>query len=384
MLSERIKSIKPSPTLAISSKAKAMKAQGIDVVDFGAGQPDFDAPTNIKKAAIRAVEKAGSAKYTPAAGILELKEAICSKFKRDNNISYKPENVMASCGAKHVLFNITQSLLNKGDEVIIPKPYWVSYPEQVVFAEAKPVFIETDEEFRLDADKLQSSITPKTKLIIINSPNNPSGAVFGKEQLKAVADLTVDHNLYIISDEVYEKMVYGEKHYSISSFSEEVKERTFTVNAISKTYAVPGWRIGYVGGPADVIKAMTNLQSQSTSNPTSLMQYAAIEALQGSQDSVATMVGEFERRRELIVKELNKIEGVSCNMPPGSFYVFPRVPTKDSLSFANELLEKEKVALVPGSAFGIEGHVRISYATSLENIKKGVERLASFIPSYKE
>lgn len=382
MLSERIKKIKPSPTLAISSKAKAMKANGLDIVDFGAGQPDFDAPQNIKEAVIKAIEKTGNAKYTPAAGIPELREAICSKFGSENRISYKPENVMVGCGAKHVLFNITQSVLNQGDEVIIPKPYWVSYPEQVVFADAKPIFVDTDKEFNLDIDKVQSSITPKTKLIIVNSPNNPSGAVFSQEQLKAVADLAVEKELYIISDEVYERIVYGEKHYSIASFSEDVRERTFTVNAISKTYAVPGWRIGYVGGPAEIIKAMTDLQSQSTSNPTSVMQYAAIEALKGPQDSVAGMVNEFEKRRNFIVKELNKIEGVSCDMPEGAFYVFPKVPAKDSLSFANELLEKEKVALVPGLAFGMEGHVRISYATSMKNIEKGVKRLAKFIASY--
>lgn len=388
MLAERTKKIKPSPTLAVDSKAKEMKAKGFDVVNFGVGEPDFDTPEHIKEAAIKAI-KDGFTKYTPVGGIDELKEAIIEKLEKDNKIKYEKENILVSCGAKHSLYNIAQALFSPGDEVIIPAPYWVSYTDQVLLNDATPVILETYEEdnFMLRPELLKEKITTKTKAIIINSPSNPTGFIYNEKVLQEIAEIALKNNIYIISDEIYEKLIYdGMRHISIASFSEEIKERTIVVNGLSKSHSMTGWRIGYAAGPADIIKAMTNLQSQSTSNPTSIAQKAAVAALKGPQDCVEEMRKEFEKRRNYIVNELNNIIGISCKMPQGAFYVFPNVKQilgkkiesveiKSSMDLSIYLLEKAQVALVPGSAFGAEGYIRISYATSMENLSKGIERI---------
>lgn len=388
MISERAKKIKPSPTLAVDSKAKQMKAQGFDVVNFGVGEPDFDTPEHIKEAAIKAI-KDGFTKYTPVGGIDELKEAIIEKFERDNGLKYKKENIIVSCGAKHSLYNIAQALFGPKDEVIIPAPYWVSYPDQVLLNDATPVIVDTYEEddFMVSPEALMDKITPRTKAIIINSPSNPTGFIYDEKNLRTIAEIAVEKNLYIISDEIYEKLIYdNNKHVSIASLGEEIKERTIVVNGLSKSYAMTGWRIGYVAGPEEVIKAMTNIQSQSTSNPTSIAQKAAVAALRGAQDCVEQMRKEFEKRKDFLVNELNNISGISCKMPKGAFYAFPNVnkilgkkttsyEIKSSMELSIYLLEKAQVALVPGSAFGTEGYIRISYATSMENLNKGINRI---------
>ncbi|GAB6182599.1 pyridoxal phosphate-dependent aminotransferase [Thermodesulfovibrio hydrogeniphilus] len=388
MIAERAKKVKPSPTLAVDSKAKELKAKGVDVVNFGVGEPDFDTPEHIKEAAIKAI-KDGFTKYTPVGGIDELKEAIISKLENDNGLKYSKENIIVSCGAKHSLYNIAQALFQEGDEVIIPSPYWVSYPDQVLLNDATPVIVETYEEddFMLRPEVLESKITSKTKAIILNSPSNPTGFIYNKETLEKIAEIALKHNIFIISDEIYEKLIYdNEKHISIVSLSNEIKERTILVNGLSKSHAMTGWRIGYTAGPAEIIKAMTKIQSQSTSNPTSVAQKAAVAALKGPQDCVEQMRQEFEKRRTYLVEELNKIQGVSCKMPKGAFYAFPNVSKilaekgekagiKSSVDLSIYLLEKAHVALVPGSAFGAEGYIRISYATGIDRIKEGVERI---------
>ncbi|GAQ95272.1 aspartate aminotransferase [Thermodesulfovibrio aggregans] len=384
MIAERAKKVKPSPTLAVDSKAKELKAKGFDVVNFGVGEPDFDTPEHIKEAAIKAIRD-GFTKYTPVGGIDELKEAIIEKLERDNGLKYGKENILVSCGAKHSLYNIAQALFGPGDEVIIPSPYWVSYPDQVLINDAQPVIVETKEEndFMVEPDALKEKITPRTKAIIINSPSNPTGFIYTKKALEEIAEIALKNNIYIISDEIYEKLIYdGEKHISIASLSEEVKERTIVVNGLSKSHAMTGWRIGYAAGPVEIIKTMTKIQSQSTSNPTSIAQKAAVAALKGPQDCVEKMRQEFEKRRDYLVKELNNIAGVSCRMPKGAFYVFPNVNKvlgkngiNSSMDLSIYLLEKAFVALVPGSAFGTEGYIRISYATSMENLAKGIERI---------
>ncbi|MCX7988477.1 MAG: pyridoxal phosphate-dependent aminotransferase [Thermodesulfovibrio sp.] len=387
MISERAKKVKPSPTLAVDSKAKEMKKKGLDVVNFGVGEPDFDTPEHIKEAAIKAI-KDGFTKYTPVGGIDELKEAIIEKLEKENGLKYKKENILVSCGAKHSLYNIAQALFGPGDEVIIPAPYWVSYPDQVLLNDATPVIVDTYEkdDFMLLPEALKEKITPNTKAIIINSPSNPTGFIYDEKTLQAIAEIALKNNLYIISDEIYEKLIYdNNKHISIASFSEEIRERTIVVNGLSKSHAMTGWRIGYAAGPVEVIKAMTNIQSQSTSNPTSIAQKAAVAALKGPQDCVEIMRKEFEKRRNYLVDELNKISGMSCKMPKGAFYAFPNVnkilsklssyKINSSMDLSIYLLEKAQVALVPGSAFGAEGYIRISYATSIDNLKKGIERI---------
>ncbi|ODA44020.1 Aspartate aminotransferase [Thermodesulfovibrio sp. N1] len=388
MLTERTKKIKPSPTLAVDSKAKEMKAKGFDVVNFGVGEPDFDTPEHIKEAAIKAI-KDGFTKYTPVGGIDELKEAIIEKLEKDNKIKYKKENILVSCGAKHSLYNIAQALFGPGDEVIIPAPYWVSYPDQVLLNDATPVILETYEEdnFMIRPELLKEKITKKTKAIIINSPSNPTGFIYNEKVLQEIVEIVLKNNIYIISDEIYEKLIYdGMRHISIASFSEEIKERTIVVNGLSKSHSMTGWRIGYAAGPTDIIKAMTNIQSQSTSNPTSIAQKAAVAALKGPQKCVEEMRKEFEKRRNYLVNELNNIPGISCKMPQGAFYVFPNVKQilgkkagsmeiNSSMDLSIYFLEKAQVALVPGSAFGAEGYIRISYATSMENLSKGIERI---------
>ncbi len=388
MISERAKRVKPSPTLQMNAKAKEMKAKGVDVLSFSVGEPDFDTPEHIKEAAIKALRD-GKTKYTPVGGIPELKEAIVAKLERDNGLYYKPEEIIVSCGAKHSLYNIAQAILSPGDEVIIPSPYWVSYPAQVLLNDGEPVIVETTEEegFVLNPEALKERITPRTKAIMLNYPSNPTGLTYTVDALKTIAEIALEHNLYIISDEIYEKLLYdGLKHTSIASLSKEVKDRTLLVNGLSKAYSMTGWRIGYTAGPVDIIKAMTKIQSQSTSNPTSIAQWAAVEALNGPQDFLDSMIAEFDARRKILVEGLNNIDGITCRMPIGAFYAFPNVngvlgkktddkEIKDSSSLAMYLLEEGRVAAVPGSAFGAEGYIRISYATSRENIKEGLRRI---------
>jgi len=367
----------------MDAKAKAMKARGVDVVNFGVGEPDFDTPENIKEAAIKAIRD-GRTKYTPVGGIDPLKEAIVEKLGADNGLRYEKEQVVVSCGAKHSLYNIAQALYGPGDEVIIPAPYWVSYPDQVLLNDARPVIVKTREKdrFMLGPEALEKAVTPRTKALILNSPSNPTGFAYDRKALEAIAEVALRHNFYIVSDEIYEKLVYdGAEHVSIASLSGEIRERTIVVNGLSKSHAMTGWRIGYAAGPKDVVKAMTNIQSQSTSNPTSIAQYAAVEALTGPQQFIGTMRAEFDRRRRFLVDGLNSLKGVKCLSPNGAFYAFPNTSglyggkVKNSSELALYLLEEAKVALVPGDAFGDDGHIRISYATSMEDIRKALERM---------
>jgi len=387
-IAKRAAAIKPSPTLATAAKAKAMKASGIDVVDFGVGEPDFDTPENVKEAAKKAIQS-GFTKYTPASGTDELKEAVIEKFKKDNGLAYEKSQVLISCGAKHSLYNIAEALFDPGDEVIIPSPYWVSYPDQVILNDATPVIVETTEEegFKLSAKKLERALTRKTKAIIVNSPSNPTGLAYDRKTIEEIAAVAVKHKIYVISDEIYEKLIYdGFRHFSIASLGPEIKDLTIVVNGVSKSYAMTGWRIGYAAGPKEVITAMANIQSQSTSNPTSISQKAAVEALRGPQDFIRTMNIEFDKRRKYMVERLNKIPGVSCLMPVGAFYAFPRVSSlygksakgkriMGSSDLASYLLEEAKVALVSGDAFGADAYIRLSYATSMDTIVSGLDRI---------
>jgi aspartate aminotransferase len=387
-----LKTLAPSATLAVQAKAKELRATGVDVISFGAGEPDFDTPERIKAAARSAMER-GQTKYTEVPGIPELRQAICTKLRRDNGLEYEPADVLVSCGAKHTLFNLVVAVINPGDEVIVPSPYWVSYPEQVRLVDGVPVAVPTDEAtgFDLEPDRVRAAVTPRTKLIVLNSPNNPTGAVFSRERLEAVAKLAVERDLLIVSDECYEPMTYNGRHFSIASIGPEVKARTIVVNTCSKAYAMTGWRIGYAAGPRALIKGMTDVQSQATSNPSSIAQWAAIEALAGPQDDVAKMAGEFDRRRRLIVDGLNAIPGVRCVMPKGAFYAFPNVSglfgrktaagatLGGSTDVASFLLEQARVAVVPGLDFGSDAHVRLSYATSAELIREGLSRMAAAV-----
>ncbi len=396
MLSDRAKRIKPSPTLAMDAKAKSMKSAGIDIVNFGVGEPDFDTPENIKEAALKAM-KEGFTKYTPVGGIDALKDAIIEKFKKDNNLSYTREEIIVSCGAKHSLYNIAQALYNPGDEVLIPSPYWVSYPDQVMLNDAIPVFIKTYESdsFMVKAEAVKAHITKKTKAIILNSPSNPTGLTYDRKTLEEIGEVVLRHGLYIISDEIYEKLVYdGVSHTSIASLDKELKERTIVVNGLSKSYAMTGWRIGFAAGPREIIKAMTNIQSQSTSNPTSIAQKAAVEALTGPQDFIKKMLSEFDRRRRFLIEELNTIPGMSCVTPTGAFYAFPNTSKfygkaignrniTSSLDLAIYLLEEAKVGLVHGEAFGDDNYIRLSYAVSVEEIKKGIDRIKEALLNLK-
>ncbi|MDP2753363.1 MAG: pyridoxal phosphate-dependent aminotransferase [Nitrospirota bacterium] len=388
MLSNRASKIKPSPTLAIDAKAKAMKAEGVDIVSFGVGEPDFDTPDNIKEAAIKAIRD-GFTKYTPVGGIDPLKDAIIEKFRKDNNLNYTRDEIIVSCGAKHSLYNIAQALFGPGDEILIPSPYWVSYPDQVVLNDAIPVFVKTYEtdSFMVKTEAIESHITKKTKALILNSPSNPTGLTYNKKTLERIAEIVLKHNLYVISDEIYEKLLYdGVLHFSIASLDNDIKNKTIVVNGLSKAYAMTGWRIGYAAGPKEIIKAMTNIQSQSTSNPTSIAQKASVEALTGPQDFINTMLTEFDMRRKFLISELNSIPGMSCLTPTGAFYAFPNTSKiygksidnrkiSSSSDLALYLLEKAKVALVHGEAFGDDNYIRLSYATSIDEIKKGVERI---------
>jgi len=391
-VSKRISLISPSATLAITAKAKQMKEEGIDVIGFGAGEPDFDTPAYIKEAAKEAID-GGFTKYTPTAGTRELKEAICQKFKDDNHLDYSIDEILVSCGAKHSIFNAILTLCNEGDEVILPSPYWVSYPEMIKLAGATPVILETTQEdnFKITPKRLSEVITPKTRLLILNSPSNPTGMLYTKEELESISQILVERGIFCISDEVYEKIIYdGREHMSIASLGPKIKELTMVINGVSKSHSMTGWRIGYAAGPKEIIQAMGNLQDHSTSNPTSISQKAALAALKGPQESLYSMVAEFAKRRDYIAEGLNSIEGISCLKPEGAFYVFPEVSQiirrsfegeiiKNSVKLSQILLAEAKVAVIPGSAFGADNHLRLSYATSLENIAEGLNRIREFI-----
>ena len=391
-VSHRAQNISPSMTLAIDARAKEMKAAGLDVVGFGAGEPDFPTPAFICDAAREALDK-GITRYTPAAGTKELRKAICDKLRRDNDMTYKYSDIIVSNGAKHSLYNIFQAILDPGDEVLIPTPCWVSYPEMVRMAGGVPVFIPSDESnnFIPTNRDIASKVTRRTKAIVITSPSNPNGSVWSREQLQYVADLAVTHPFYVVSDEIYEKLIYdGQKHLSIAQLGEQIKSQTFMVNGMSKAYAMTGWRIGYVAGPSDVIAAMSRLQSQSTSNPNSIAQYAALAALQGDQSCVDDMVAQFQHRRDVMVERINAIPGLSCLKPQGAFYIMMNIKDvlgkkyngrtiEGSMDFAELLLAEKQVALVPGVAFEAEGYCRLSYATSEEQINKGLDRIAQFV-----
>ena len=391
-LSRIAREVKTSATLAITAKAKQLAAKGVDVVGFGAGEPDFDTPENVKDAAIKAIRD-GYNKYTPTAGAPALKEAICEKFLKENNLKYNPSQVIVSAGAKQSILNMVLVLCDTGDEAIIPSPYWVSYPEMVVMAGAKPVFLQTSdkEQFKITPESLARAITPKSKLLFMNSPNNPTGMVYTEKELREIVCLAVEKGLYVISDEIYEKIVFdGIRHVSPASFNDACYQKVITVNGFSKVYSMTGWRLGYAAGPEEIVKAATNVQDHTTSGANSITQLAGVEALKGNQDSVKNMVFEFDRRRKYIVGRLNKIPGVSCLLPQGAFYAFPRVtglytkkiggqPVTNSFDLVNLLLEKAHVAFVPGAPFGSDEYVRISYATSMENIVKGMDRFEKFL-----
>jgi len=388
-LAKRVGKIQPSPTLAITNKANQMKAQGIDVVGFGAGEPDFDTPDHIKAVAKKALDD-GYTKYTPVPGSPELKDAVIAKLKRDNGLEYKRENIIVSLGAKHSIYNAAQAFLEEGDEVIIPAPYWVSYPDIALLADATPVIVEAkrDSGFKITPAQLEKAITKKTKLFVLNSPSNPTGAAYTKAELEALARVIVQKDITVLSDEIYEKVVYdGFEFTSIASLGEEIRKRTILVNGLSKSHSMTGWRIGYLAADKDLVAAMSNIQSQSTSNPVSFCDKASIEALNGPQDFMKTWIAEFDRRRRYIVDRLNKMPGVSCLLPQGAFYVFPDFSAcygKTTLSgkvidgssaLAAYLLEDHKVAVVPGLAFGDDACERLSYATSMKNIEKGIDRI---------
>jgi aspartate aminotransferase len=387
-IAARMSLIKPSPTLTIQAKANALKAAGRDIIGFGAGEPDFDTPHNIKLAAIRAIE-AGFTKYTPVGGTDELKDAVIAKLQRDNQLSYKRSEVVISCGAKHSLFNIAHALFEEGDEVLIPSPYWVSYTDIVYLTGAKPVVIKTgaDAGFKLRPQQLEAAITPRTRAIIINSPSNPAGVTYTRTELEALAEVVVRKKIMVISDDIYEKIIYDDQPFSsMASLGDEIRRLCIVVNGVSKTYAMTGWRIGYAAGSEEMVATVTKYQSQNTSNPTSIAQKAAVEALNGPQESVTMMCREFEKRRNYIVEKLNAIPGVSCLMPKGAFYVFPNVghyygrasggkTIASSADMATYLLDESNVALVPGGDFGHDDHIRISYATAMETIERGVERI---------
>ncbi len=391
MISKKASGISPSPTLAIDSKFKAMKANGEDVVGFGAGEPDFDTPQYIKDAAIEAINS-GFTKYTPAAGTLQLREAVAAKFLKDNGVEYSAQNIVISNGAKHSLVNAFTAICNPGDEVIVPAPFWVSYPEMIKLADGVPVILQTKEEndFKATAADFEKMLTPKTKAIVLNSPSNPTGMVYTKSELEAIAEFAVKNNVYVISDEIYEKLIYEGEHISIASFGEEIKNLTIIINGVSKTYAMTGWRIGFAAANAEVAKAMANVQSHAASNPNSIAQAATLAALGGGEDEIEMMKSHFVKRRDYMVDEINKIEGVSCKKPQGAFYIMMNIADicgktlygktiENADDFAELFLNKARVAVVPGTGFGAPEYVRWSYATAVENIEEGLARLKKFL-----
>jgi aspartate aminotransferase len=396
--SKRIQSVKPSPTLAVTALSSSLKNQGIDIIGLGPGEPDFDTPQHIKNAAIRAIE-AGKTKYTPAGGIEELKNAIAEKFMRDNNLEYRQSEITVNCGGKHSFYNLMQVILNEGDELIVPAPYWVSYPPMVMLAGGKPVIVETDEttSFKITAHQLKIALTSRTKAIVLNSPSNPSGSAYTRKELGELADVIGDRDIILISDDIYESIIYDNFEFSnIANVSDEMKEKTIVLNGVSKTYSMTGWRIGYMAGNEKIIKMVETLQSQSTSNPASISQWAAVEAITGDQSVVQEMVKVFDRRRNLIVNGLNEIPCIECFKPKGAFYTFPNISgiyklkgfgdinrkyddEFKSSKFCSYLLEEANVAAVPGIGFGADNYMRLSFATSDDNIKEGLARIRNAI-----
>ncbi|OHB95599.1 MAG: aspartate aminotransferase [Planctomycetes bacterium RIFCSPLOWO2_02_FULL_50_16] len=393
-LSRIAENIAPSGTIKISTKVNNMAQEGISVIGFGMGEPDFDTPKNIADAAIKAI-KEGFTKYTPTSGIPDLREAICEKLWRDNGLRYSPTQVVVSMGAKQAIHNLILVLCESGDEVIIPSPYWVSYPEQVKMAGATPVFIHTGDDtgFKITPASLRKAITPRTKMLILNSPSNPTGVVYTEKELRELAGIAVEKGLYIISDEIYEKIIYdGMKHVSLASFGDEFMKKVITVNGFSKSYAMTGWRLGYAAGPENIIKAVIKLQDHTTSCANSIAQKAAVEALRGDQTPVRLMVEEFDKRRKYMVNRLKRLDGISCTMPEGAFYVFPNVSglyrrniagtvVSNSTELVDLLIEKARVAFVPGICFGSDDHIRISFATNMAQIEEGINRLESLLTS---
>ena len=391
IISDSLKRIKPSPTITVSQKARELKAAGKDVIGLGAGEPDFDTPDNIKQAAIDAI-KSGDTKYTAVDGTADLKEAIVKKFKRENNLDYKVDQITVGAGGKHVIYNAMMATLNKGDEVIIPAPYWVSYPDMVLLAGGKPKVVKCNEknEFKLTPKQLKKAISKKTKWIIINSPSNPTGACYTKDEIENLSKILIKNKkIYILSDDIYEHITYDNFNFFTTAQIEKLKNRTLTMNGVSKSYAMTGWRIGYAAGPKEIIKAIAKIQSQSTTNPSSISQAAAVEALNGTQDFIKVRAEAFKERRDFVVNSLNQIKGISCLKPNGAFYVFSscqkllgkKTKLKTDKDFVEKLLEHSNVAVVQGSAFGLNGYFRISYATSMEKLKKAMERIKSFCES---
>lgn len=387
-ISRRIEKVKESPTLAITAKAKEMRRKGDDVVSFGAGEPDFDTPSHIKSAAIKAIED-GFTKYTASSGIPELKQAVCEKFLNDNGLAYEPSRIVVSCGAKHSLYNIFQVICDEGDEVIIPSPYWVSYPEMVRLAGGVPVILDTRQEdgFKVKPDLLKKAITKKTVAFILNSPSNPTGCVYDRRDLESIADILISKKVTVLSDEIYEKLIYdGEKHISFASLSKEAYGLTFTVNGVSKAYSMTGWRIGYLAAPTkDLAGAAARLQDHSTSNPVSFAQKAAVEALKGDQSCITQMAAEFKKRRDYMVDRINSMKYISCVEPKGAFYVFCDISKTEmgSFDFSKRLLEEMKVAVIPGEPFGWDTHIRLSFATGMKEIEKGLDRLNDWLKGLK-
>jgi len=395
-ISQKAKNVAPSPTLAVTAKAKQMQAEGIDVIGFGAGEPDFDTPQNIKDAAVKSLQS-GFTKYTDTAGTPDLKKAICEKLKRDNGLDYAPNQIIVSLGAKHSIYNAVLATVDPGDEVIIPSPYWVSYPEIVGLAGGKCVYVEADEStgFTVSIEKLRAAVTDKTRMLIFNSPSNPTGGVYDREQIKQIAELAVEKGFYVLSDEIYEKVIYdGREHVSIASLGDEIKKLTITINGFSKAFSMTGWRLGYAAAEKEIVSAMTAIQSHSASNLVSFTQPAAVEALHTSREVIDKMVAEFDKRRKYIVERLNSIPGITCAMPGGAFYVFPNVTglfgksvngklLKSSSDVEGWLLDEAKVAVVAGAGFGADNYIRLSYATSMENIQKGLDRIAEAVSKLK-
>ncbi len=387
-LAQRVKALTPSSTLAITAKAKELKAQGFDVIGLGAGEPDFNTPQHIIDAAVKSMND-GQTKYTPSAGLPALKKEIIKKFKQDQGIDYEPSQIIVASGAKHVLYTLFQAILDEGDEVIIPTPYWVSYPEQVKLADGVPVYVEGKEEhdYKITSLQLKAAITSRTKAIIINSPSNPTGMLYSEAELKAIGEVCLAENILIISDEIYEKLIYGAfKHVSIAELSPQLKEQTIIINGVSKSHSMTGWRIGYAAGNKKVIEAMTNLASHSTSNPTTTAQYGAIAAYASSQEKVAEMRAAFETRLNTIYDKLIAIPGFTCIQPQGAFYLFPNVKEAIELTgynnvdeFSTALLEEAMVAVIPGSGFGAPNNIRLSYATSLELLEEAIKRIHEFV-----
>ena len=387
-ISQRAASLSPSLTLAIDAKAKQMKADGQDVVGFGAGEPDFDTPQHIKDAAIKALNE-GFTKYTPSSGIPELRQAIADKFKRENGLAYKPSQIIVSCGGKHSCYNVILATCQEGDEVIIPAPYWLSYPEMVKLAGANPVILPTSDktEFKLTPGQLRAALTPRTRLLVLNSPSNPTGSVYTPEEIKAIGDICVEKGVLMMSDEIYEHLLYdGAKHRSVASFSPAHYDHTIVVHGFAKAWSMTGWRLGFLAAPEPIAKAIDAIQSHSTSNPTSFAQKGGVAALTGPQDHLPEWLAEYDKRRAYAWEKLNSIPGMSCCNARGAFYLFPNISGLGlkSTDFCARLLEQEKVAAVPGIAFGADDYLRLSYATSMANIEKGLERIGRFCRSLKK